>query len=126
MNISSTSPAWITNDTSWQHKGSMFDCLTTFGVRLFNPMTRTWVEVSVLGNCYQLREGQFSTSENQPVAAPAVAATNELLDGSIIDISGVLFLFNKKSTVIPFHQTAAMSQYISRVQLLNAQHPQCK
>ena len=72
-------------------KNDEFDVLTAFGVKLWHPDLKKWGEVSVNGNVYNIRKnidepgGEMNDS----------SFTNELLDGSIIDLCGVSIIFQK-------------------------------
>lgn len=73
----------------------MYDALTTFGVKLWNPIIENWCEVSVQGNCFSIREGLNRAGSMLPQPF-----TNELYDGSVIDLQGVLLYFQSPTTVL--------------------------
>lgn len=68
------------------------DTLTTFGLKLWNPQLQLWYEVSTTGRCYTVRDSTKRGGIH--LSAPF---TNELVDGSIIDINGVLLVFQSKT-----------------------------
>jgi hypothetical protein len=72
------------------------DALTTYGVKLFKPSNNCWVEISILGKCYKIRSSH--TEAGEIILNPNV--TNELEDGSIIDISGVYLLFQTPKAMV--------------------------
>lgn len=67
---------------------SSLDELTTFGLKLWIPNLKEWIEISVLGNCYSIRETKDNLGKQ--LGSPY---SNELVDGSIIDLHGVSILF---------------------------------
>ena len=96
-----------TNDNS-------FDVLTSFGVKLWNPKVQKWAEVSFKGNLYSIRK-----NINEPGCLIDDQMTNELIDGSIIDLCGVSLLFLKSN-----HDNHSLNpeQIINEI---NALRPQC-
>lgn len=81
MTLGDSVPSWFTDDHA-------LDAMTSFGVRLWSPSLRSWCEISVLGAAHQPR------SQHRSVAKRLLAPfSNQLEDGSIIDICGVSMLF---------------------------------
>jgi len=69
------------------------DALTNSGVRLWHPLLRKWTEVSFLGQvCSMSSDGQTDT---KPFTVD-LSLSNELVDGSIIEMGGVSILFRKE------------------------------
>jgi hypothetical protein len=67
-----------------------YDALTSYGVNLWDPELHQWCEVSVQGQCYTVRD--TATRIGIPLDSDF---SNELKDGSIIDLHGVLLYFQK-------------------------------
>ena len=67
--------------------------------------------------CYESRRRDRVQTES--------SSSNELHDGTIIDISGVLFVFNKMSMFMQKQQEDNLKHYVAQVELLNASRPQC-
>lgn len=74
------------------------DYLQAYGVRIWRPDSRIWMEVGVFGNTYTPRPSP--TLPGQPLRiAPTTGHrggwpfTNELIEGSILDICGAYFVF---------------------------------
>ncbi len=71
-----------------------FDALSTFGVRMLRPDSGEWIEISVRGRPHVLRTAQ---SEIGPPLGPPYS--NELVDGTIVDICGVSFIYQSPVTM---------------------------
>jgi hypothetical protein len=75
------------------------DYLSAYGVRIWRPDSRIWMEVSIAGNTYTSRPSPTMPGQPLRIASAAAATrrggpfTNELIDGSILDICGTYFLF---------------------------------
>ena len=92
-----------------------FDILTSHGVKLYNPIVKKWAEVSLNGNLYNIRK-----SVNEPGNRMIDnQMTNELIDGSIIDLCGVSLLFLKSNQD---NHSLNPEQIINEI---NALRPQC-
>lgn len=95
-------------------KNNDLDVLTAFGVKLWHPQLKKWAEISLNGNVYNIRKsvdepgGEMNDSN----------FTNELLDGSIIDLCGVSLVFQKSPSLSKLDP-------ITIVQELNALKIQC-
>ena len=118
--LGESAPVWMdqlaTDDvTRWQS----FDALTTFGVRLWRPDTKEWVEISVRGRCHALRD-----CPGQPgmLLSPSYY-TNELIEGSVIDLCGVMFVYQSPTTMATHLKHQVEPQEVIRS--LNALKPQC-
>jgi len=84
------------------------DGVTTFGVRILKPGSDCWLEISVKGKC-------------TPTAISAdLDYSNELVDNTIIDLSGALLLFRKSNYLT--HSKYTPDAIISQ---LNYSKPQC-
>ena len=77
----------------------MHDGFTSFGVRIFHPHNREWVEVSVLGNIYEPRP-IVSDTPVYPTKLKRTNYGNMLIDGTIIDLCGVLLMFQDPLTMV--------------------------
>jgi hypothetical protein len=99
------------------------DYFATFGIRLWLPDRKIWVEISSSGKGYLVpRSSNSSTdiispsveasSSNVDEAATNSSYSNELLDGSIIDISGVVLLFQKSGSIVQAHKVDIDKQQI--------------
>ena len=75
--------------------GGMYDSLTTHGVKLWNPLLVEWCEVSVQGNCFSIRD----SPDRAGISLLAQPYSNELYEGSVIDIQGVLIYFQSPDMV---------------------------
>jgi hypothetical protein len=76
------------------HIWKRFDALTTYGVKLWRPDTRDWVEISIRGKPYEPRN-----ILNVPGKKIKRILGNQLIDGSIIDLCGATLLFQSVSTM---------------------------
>jgi pellino protein len=95
-----------------------FDAVTTYGVRLWHPLTQTWTEISVNGHAYAARQ-HAGDGAGPPLGPPH---TNELVDGCIVDLCGVAFEYQS-----PVTMAAALRGHVapsSVIQRLNALKPQ--
>lgn len=92
-----------------------FDVLTAFGVKLWHPNLKKWAEVSYNGNIYDIRKNVdeigLEMNDNE--------FTNELLDGSIIDLCGISIMFQKSP---PSSSTLNPQMIINEI---NESKPQC-
>ena len=118
--LGGSAPVWLDqqttdDDTRWQS----FDALTTFGVRLWRPDTKEWVEISVRGRCHTMRD-----SPDQPgmLLSPSYY-TNELIEGSVIDLCGVSFVFQSPTTMAT--NLRRQVEPLEVIRSLNALKPQC-
>ena len=89
-----SAPKWFDKDASPEERWRSFDALTTYGVKLWRPDIREWCEISVQGNTFRPRTVFDEVGDR--LGAPF---SNELIDGSIIDICGVVFLFQNPVTM---------------------------
>jgi len=80
-----------------------FDALTTFGIKLWTPETQAWREVSVKGCAFQPRLKSDTAGEKLRIDSGTMHSANdlglEITDGSLIDLCGVVLLFQKPSTM---------------------------
>lgn len=67
-----------------------YDALTSYGVNLWDPELHQWCEISVQGQCFSVRD--TASRIGIPLESDF---SNELKDGSIIDLHGVLLYFQK-------------------------------
>ncbi|XP_003738502.1 protein pellino [Galendromus occidentalis] len=114
------------NASAWQGAGGTIDGLTTNGILLMHPMgtfckdasAGIWREVSVDGGVYGLRESRAARR-----AGPRIEdETNELKDGSLIDLCGATLLFR---SVEGLSNSPTKSELLEKVAKLNAGRPQC-
>jgi hypothetical protein len=79
------------------------DGFTSFGIRLFQPDIKEWVEVSVFGDTFEPRPILGDTifpryrSHRSPLG-------NMLVQGSVIDLGGVLVLFQDPIALVHSQQ----------------------
>lgn len=108
--LSENAPKWQGGD-----RPEDWDALTTFGVRVWRPDTRMWQEVSVNGNMYEPRTTMTVAGSRLEIM------TNELVDGSIIDLAGIQLLFQS------FDSMKSQQEYnpAAVVRHLNSRRPQC-
>ena len=93
--IGESAPVWF--DPQARDEGELwasFDALTTFGVRMLRPDCSEWIEISVRGRPHALRTTQ---SDIGPPLGPPYS--NELIDGTIVDICGVAFIYQSPITM---------------------------
>jgi hypothetical protein len=98
--------------------GSMVDALPAVGVCVWSPVHRDWVEVSVRGNVYRPRE-----SNNDTVERSLSFRTNELVSGSIIDVSGAYLLFQGAQQINSQRTSSVSPANILRD--INKKRPHC-
>lgn len=108
--LSENAPKWQQGD-----RPEDWDALTTFGVRVWRPDTRVWQEVSVNGNMYEPR------TTMTVAGARLENMTNELVDGSIIDLAGIQLLFQSAESM----KRQQSFDPVAIVRQLNARRPQC-
>eukprot|EP01038_Epipyxis_sp_PR26KG_P009504 gene9504-12804_t len=99
------------------NKKTFVDGFTTFGVKLWQPEIQEWLEISVLGDTYIPRKG----CREMPGPHKETNLKNELTDGSIIDIAGILLLFQNPFTMT--HQKKI--DPIPIIEKFNNLHPHC-
>ncbi|CAD5225881.1 unnamed protein product [Bursaphelenchus okinawaensis] len=114
--------------TKWQKKNGEFDGLTTNGVLILHPNRNidtenqkemyTWREVSVDGEIYTLRETRSSTKRGDLV----MEESNQLQDGTLIDLCGATLLWRSAEGLKQSPSTAELER---RLDELNAGKPQC-
>uniref|UniRef100_A0A914HIW9 Pellino n=1 Tax=Globodera rostochiensis TaxID=31243 RepID=A0A914HIW9_GLORO len=119
--------------TKWQKANGEFDGLTTNGVLILHPDLCTesveaeqkvsnelfvWREVSVDGDIYNLRETRSSMQKGTLVANE----TNELKDGTLIDLCGATLLWR---TAEGLRRCPSRKELEHRLDELNAGKPQC-
>lgn len=94
ISLGVSAPKWFDKDASPEDRWRSFDALTTYGVKLWRPELREWCEISVQGNVFRPRTVSDEVGERL-----GVPFSNQLTDGSIIDICGVVFLFQNPVTM---------------------------
>ncbi|CAK5026042.1 unnamed protein product [Meloidogyne enterolobii] len=117
--------------TKWQKKNGEFDGLTTNGVLILHPNwcngeehsddtgeMYIWREVSVDGDIYTLRSARSSTQRG----ALVLGETNELQDGTLIDLCGATLLWRSAEGL---KQSPSKVELEHRLDELNAGKPQC-
>ncbi len=83
------------------------DGVTTFGIRILKPGSNIWLEISVKGKC------------TTTAISVELEHDNELVDNTVIDLSGALLLFRKSNYLSSkFTPEAIIGQ-------LNSAKPQC-
>ena len=80
--LNESAPKWRTQD------GEDWDAVTTFGLRMWQPSVKKWVEVSVNGFMHEVRPTDGVAGER--IGSGMLA---KLEHGSIIDLSGVQLIF---------------------------------
>uniref|UniRef100_A0A915Q637 Protein pellino n=1 Tax=Setaria digitata TaxID=48799 RepID=A0A915Q637_9BILA len=120
--------------TKWIKCDGEIDGLTTNGILILHPniMQRqdfdmstenhlgmfVWREVSVDGDIYNLRETRSSTKRGELLAGE----TNELQDGTLIDLCGATLLWR---TAEGLARSPCRNELESRLNEINAGKPQC-
>ncbi|XP_037545828.1 E3 ubiquitin-protein ligase pellino homolog 1-like [Nematolebias whitei] len=110
----------------WKMRDGQMDGLTTNGVLVMHPRQGfsqdskpgLWREISVCGNVFTLRETRSSQQRGNVVDSE----TNELVDGSLIDLCGATLLWR---TAEGLAQTPTVKHLEALRQELNAGRPQC-
>jgi len=99
------------------------DGFTTYGIKLWQPEVKEWLEVSVLGNTFAAR--RHSSGIHHSLALPIKHVTwfkyvgvngeerftewgNQLTDGSLIDVCGVTLMFQN-----PVHMAVTSQVFLS-------------
>uniref|UniRef100_A0A914ZRH2 Protein pellino n=1 Tax=Parascaris univalens TaxID=6257 RepID=A0A914ZRH2_PARUN len=120
--------------TKWTKKNGEVDGLTTNGILILHPhplqeqdentayedskKMYVWREVSVDGDIYKLRETRSSTKRGDL----AVGESNELQDGTLIDLCGATLLWR---TAEGLSKSPSRVELEVRLDELNAGKPQC-
>ncbi|VDM99181.1 unnamed protein product [Thelazia callipaeda] len=120
--------------TKWTKNDGEIDGLTTNGILILHPKTMqkqnskigtdnhlamfAWHEVSVGGDVYNLRETRSSTRRGELLTNE----TNELQDGTLIDLCGATLLWR---TAEGLARSPRRSELESRLNEINAGKPQC-
>lgn len=65
------------------------DGFSTFGIKIFQPEHGEWLEVSVRGSLFHTRGFQADS----PMVQVETEWGNQLTDGTLIDLGGVLLLY---------------------------------
>jgi len=113
------------NLPQWKKEDESCDGLTTNGVLLMHQNGEwnaamkpgAWREVSVFGDIYSLRKTRSAKERGQ-----FVSGNNFLLDGTMIDLCGVVLLFR---TVEGLEKAPTVEELIKRRDDINAERPQC-
>ncbi|MFH4974894.1 hypothetical protein AB6A40_001603 [Gnathostoma spinigerum] len=117
--------------TKWVKKNGEVDGLTTNGILILHPHRLreipdgedckemyVWREVSVDGDIYKARETRSSTKRGDQ----AFGESNELQDGTLIDLCGATLLWRTREGLA---QSPCRSELELRLDELNAGKPQC-
>lgn len=114
--------------TKWQKKNGEPDGLTTNGVLILHPNKHyssenqdemfVWREVSVGGDIYSLRETRSSTVKGSLINDE----TNQLQDGTLIDLCGATLLWRSAEGL---KNSPSKAELERRLDELNAGKPQC-
>ncbi|XP_056135983.1 E3 ubiquitin-protein ligase pellino homolog 1-like [Lampris incognitus] len=110
----------------WRNPDGQMDGLTTNGVLVMNPhhgftqdsRPGQWREISVCGNIFRLRETRSAQQRGKLVDTE----TQELVDGSLIDLCGATLLWR---TAEGLGHTPTVKHLEALRQELNAGRPQC-
>ena len=105
ISLGLSAPKWFDKEASPEDRWRSFDALTTYGVKLWQPEMREWCEISVQGNVFRPRVVFDEVGERMDPRY-----TNELTDGSIIDICGAVFLFQN-----PVSMAELIRKHVSHV-----------
>jgi hypothetical protein len=89
-----SAPKWFDKDALPENRWRTFDALTTYGVKLWRPDVREWYEISVKGNAFRVRTVSDEVGERL-----GLPFSNELIEGSLIDICGAVFIFQSPLTM---------------------------
>lgn len=92
------------------------DGFTTFGIKLLQPEVGMWQEVSVTGRVYAPRVESFSL----PTIRLQHPLQNQLTDGSLIDIGGIILQYQH-----PIAMTKQAVDVQDMLAAMNALRPQC-
>lgn len=121
--VSASSPQWVCHDGTK-------DAFTTHGVRMWSPSRKEWAEVSVQGGLFTpTRSPEVYAGRAAPV--PMEGRSNELESGCILDLGGVLLLYqgplydsgDVSAACPPWRVTDNITLRI--VQCMNSLRPQC-
>ncbi|XP_051936166.1 E3 ubiquitin-protein ligase pellino homolog 1b isoform X1 [Hippocampus zosterae] len=110
----------------WKTSDGQMDGLTTNGVLVMHPRhgfsqdsrPGVWREISVCGNVFTLRETRSAQQRGKMVEAES----QELVDGSLIDLCGATLLWR---TAEGLSRTPTLKQLEALRQEINAARPQC-
>ncbi|MGH0159857.1 UNVERIFIED_CONTAM: hypothetical protein FKN15_067647 [Acipenser sinensis] len=110
----------------WKTSDSQMDGLTTNGVLVMHPRNGftedskpgVWREISVCGNVFTLRETRSAQQRGKMVENE----TNELVDGSLVDLCGAALLWR---TADGLAHTPTVKHLEALRQEINAARPQC-
>ncbi|KAK2716696.1 protein pellino-like [Artemia franciscana] len=116
--------------TKWETETGEMDGLTTNGILLMHPhgsflaqnsgmcSAGMWREVSVGGTLFSLRESRSSANRGERI----LGESNELKDGSLIDLCGTTLLWRSAEGMQNSPSTEAIEKLVDS---LNACRPQC-
>uniref|UniRef100_A0A8D3BHV1 Pellino E3 ubiquitin protein ligase 1a n=1 Tax=Scophthalmus maximus TaxID=52904 RepID=A0A8D3BHV1_SCOMX len=110
----------------WRTRDGQMDALTTNGVLVMHPChgfsrdprPGLWREISVCGNVFTLRETRSAQQSGKTVSSES----NELVDGSLIDLCGATLLWR---TAEGLARTPTIKHLEALRRELNAGRPQC-
>ncbi|KAG7485090.1 E3 ubiquitin-protein ligase pellino-like 1-like [Solea senegalensis] len=110
----------------WRMEDGQMDGLTTNGVLVMHPRRGfsrdsgpgLWREISVCGNVFTLRETRSAQQRGKTVSSES----NELVDGSLIDLCGATLLWRTAEGLV---HTPTVKHLEALRQELNAGRPQC-
>uniref|UniRef100_A0A3B5M3H4 Pellino E3 ubiquitin protein ligase 1b n=1 Tax=Xiphophorus couchianus TaxID=32473 RepID=A0A3B5M3H4_9TELE len=110
----------------WKTSDGQMDGLTTNGVLVMHPRSGfmqdskpgVWREISVCGNVFTLRETRSAQQRGKMVETE----TQELVDGSLIDLCGAALLWR---TAEGLSRTPTLKHLEALRQEINAARPQC-
>jgi hypothetical protein len=94
ISLGISAPKWFDKDALPENRWRTFDALTTYGVKLWRPDVREWCEISVKGNAFRVRTVPDGVGERLELPF-----SNELIEGSLIDICGAVFIFQSPLTM---------------------------
>jgi hypothetical protein len=112
---------WVEGDdqqsVEGDREGSMrgrvrYDALPPHGVRVWSPETGQWAQVSVEGRTRVTGPSTITRGEGEGEgklhrnSSNSSSSSNELVDGSIIDLGGALLLFRKTPPSSPSHKSS--------------------
>lgn len=116
ITVAESVPKWqrSSDETDW-------DSLTTFGIRVWRPDVMCWREISVLGHATDIRH-KLTGESGEPVNTDAShMQQNELVDGTIVDLAGVSFIFQSPQTA----ERKLLKEPQQTIRRLNNLKPQC-
>jgi hypothetical protein len=111
-------------DEEESEEGKIIDGFTKYGIKIFQPTIGEWLELSVLGNTYDSYSSPSSSSSSSSSSSLASPSSfvphscnlaNQLVDGTLLDVGGVLLMFQDPITMMKSLYSSSLSDHPSNI-----------